>query len=168
MIEIFKGDITTLSVDVIVNAANPQLTPGGGVCGAIHQAAGRKLAMECGRLIIANGEIPPGEIATTEAYDLRAKKVIHAVGPIYTEQKKEECELLLHQVYVFSLLQARILRMQSIAFPMISAGIYGFPAKEATRIAVESIRSRAKIELKRIILVAFDDMMELNLREAMA
>ena len=127
-------DITTLRVDAIVNAANEQLAPGGGVCGAIHAAAGPELAQACALL----APCPTGEARITPGFDLPARYVIHAVGPIWRGGGDHEAELLA-AAYRNSLHLAAAEGLRSIAFPAISTGIYGYPLAEATRVAVRTV-----------------------------
>ena len=134
--EIVVGDITRLEVDAIVNAANAQLAPGGGVCGAIHRAAGPKLAEECARV----GPCPTGEARITGGYDLPAAHVIHTVGPVYHDGRSGEPAQLI-SCYRRSLELAGAGGLRSIAFPCISTGVFGYPLEHATRIALETIRS---------------------------
>ena len=134
-----RVDITTLVVDAIVNAANPSLAPGGGVCGAIHRVAGPELARACGRL----GGCPTGEARLTPAFDLSARHVIHAVGPVWQGGQAGEAELLAN-AYGAALILAREHGCRSIAFPAISTGIYGYPLADATRIAVDTCRAFGK------------------------
>ncbi len=133
-IEIVEGDITALDVDAIVNAANRALAPGGGVCGAIHRAAGPKLAEACAKL----GGCETGEAKITPGFDLKARYVIHAVGPVWGGGERGE-DKLLADCYRNSLRLLRQQGLSSIAFPAISTGIYGFPAGRAAHIAVKTV-----------------------------
>lgn len=128
-------DITTLAVDAIVNAANTDLAPGGGVCGAIHEAAGPELAHACERL----APCPTGEARITPGFALPARYVIHAVGPVWHGGAHGEPELLA-SAYRASLALARSKSLETIAFPAISTGIYGYPLDAATAIAVATVR----------------------------
>lgn len=163
MIRVWQGDITTLDVDAIVNAANSSLLGGGGVDGAIHRAAGPQLLAECRTL----GGCPTGEARITKGYDLPARHVIHTVGPVWKGGDRGEDDLLA-SAYRNSLALARQHDLTSIAFPAISTGIYGFPPDRAARIAVATIRDHAADLI--ITLVAFDDatarLLEQALQEA--
>ena len=131
-------DITKLHVDAIVNAANPALSPGGGVCGAIHRAAGPELARVCAEQV----GCPTGDARITPGFKLPARYVIHAVGPVWHGGAQGEPELLAG-AYRASLELAREHGCRSIAFPAISTGIYGYPLDPATRIAVDTARAFA-------------------------
>ena len=131
-------DITTLAMDAIVNAANEALVPGGGVCGAIHRAAGPELARACAAL----GGCPTGEARLTPGFRLPARYVIHAVGPVWHGGTAGEAELLA-SAYRSALTVAREHACREIAFPAISTGIYGYPLQAATDIAVNTTRAFA-------------------------
>ncbi|QEX25007.1 RNase III inhibitor [Hypericibacter adhaerens] len=134
-IGIFEGDITTLDVDAIVNAANERLAPGGGVCGAIHRAAGPELAEACARI----GPCPTGGARATPGFRLKARLVIHAVGPVWQGGGQGEPDKLAG-AYRAAMRIAADRGCRSIAFPAISTGIYGYPLAPATRIAVATVR----------------------------
>jgi O-acetyl-ADP-ribose deacetylase (regulator of RNase III) len=133
-------DITTLQVDAIVNAANTELAPGGGVCGAIHDAAGPELARACARV----APCPTGHARLTPGFQLLARFVIHAVGPIWEGGTAGEAELLA-SAYRNSIELAKAAGLCSIAFPAISTGIYGYPLRAATRIAVATVRAELAV-----------------------
>jgi O-acetyl-ADP-ribose deacetylase (regulator of RNase III) len=134
-------DITTLEVDAIVNAANEQLAPGGGVCGAIHRAAGPELARACA----AVAPCPTGQARITPGFRLPARFVVHAVGPVWRGGRSGEPELLAG-AYRVSLLLAHAHDLKSIAFPAISTGIFGYPLDPATDLAVETVQAFAASE----------------------
>ncbi|WP_374634620.1 O-acetyl-ADP-ribose deacetylase [Paracoccus sp. (in: a-proteobacteria)] len=161
MIRVWQGDITTLPVDAVVNAANRTLLGGGGVDGAIHRAAGPGLLAEC-RLL---GGCPTGEARITAGHDLPARHVIHTVGPVWQGGTRDE-DALLASAYRNSLDLARSHGLKTIAFPAISTGIYGFPADRAAAIAIASIRQHGA-ELD-VTLVAFDTASARILTEALA
>ena len=134
--KILQADITTLKVDAIVNAANTELLAGGGVCGAIFRAAGRRELQEaCNKL----APIQTGEAVITPGFNLPAKFIIHTAGPIYHDGKHGE-PVLLRSCYTNSLKRAVEHNLHSVAFPLISSGIYGYPANAAMLIAFTAIR----------------------------
>ena len=157
IVEAIQGDITAMSVDAIVNAANSSLLGGGGVDGAIHRAAGPELLAECARL----GGCPTGEARITRGYRLPARHVIHTVGPVYGRGGGQEAELL-RRCYESCLMLAGQHGLRSIAFPSISTGAYGYPIAEASRIAVRTVRETlprvASIELVRFVCFSDGDL----------
>jgi O-acetyl-ADP-ribose deacetylase len=142
------SDITRLDVDAIVNAANEELAPGGGVSGAIHRAAGPELARACA----AVGSCPTGEARLTPGFRLPARFVIHAVGPIWRGGDAGEADLLA-SAYTSAMRLATEHDLRSIAFPAISTGIYGYPLGPATDIAVRAVR--AALDNSSVDLVVF-------------
>ncbi|EXJ23096.1 Macro domain, possibly ADP-ribose binding module [Alkalibacterium sp. AK22] len=153
-IEVVKGDITELEIDVIVNAANKSLMGGGGVDGAIHRAAGPELKEACRKL---NGAAT-GEAKLTKGFDLPAKYVIHTVGPVFKDGRQGEADKL-RACYWNSLQLAHKYQLESIAFPAISTGIYGYPMEEAARIAVktaQAFKENGPSTIKTILFVAYD------------
>jgi O-acetyl-ADP-ribose deacetylase (regulator of RNase III) len=151
-IEIVQGDIVNQDVDAIVNAANSSLLGGGGVDGAIHRAAGPELLAECRTLC----GCPTGEARITKGYRLKAKHVIHTVGPVYHAQPRDA--ELLASAYRSSLELASQHGIRSLAFPAISTGVYGYPRDEATPIALQTIQDyvQAHPEIERVRFVVWD------------
>ncbi len=151
---LIKGDITQLKVDAIVNAANSSLLGGGGVDGAIHKAAGPGLLSECKSL----GGCAVGEAKITSGYNLLAKFVIHTVGPVWHGGGDGE-DILLMNCYKNCLSIAENLKLQTIAFPNISTGVYRFPKRRAAGLALQVVNQfiKSSENIKEIIFVAFDD-----------
>lgn len=156
-LEVVRGDITQETVDAIVNAANRELTPGGGVCGAIHRAAGPRLAEACATV----APCETGDAVATPAFDLepRIRWVIHAVGPVWHGGDRGEPELLA-SCYRRILEVADELGARTVAVPAISTGIYGYPLAAATEVAVDALVATADgpgTDVEEVRLVAFDD-----------
>src|SRR5918911_5562807 len=156
-------DITTLHTDAIVNAANESLAPGGGVCGAIHRAAGAELSRACAAI----GHCPPGEARITPGFRLPARYVIHAVGPVWQGGEHDEAALLA-SAYRSAMRLALEHHLAAIAFPAISTGIYGYPLEQATRIAVSTVREAAQpgSSLQQLIFACFSPEVEAAYRQA--
>lgn len=153
-LKIISGDITKLTTDAIVNAANTDLRQGGGVCGAIFKAAGASaLQKACDEL----SPIKTGEAVITPGFNLSARYVVHTAGPIYNREAREESERLLRDSYTNSLKVAKENNLSSIAFPLISSGIYGYPLEEAYKIAVDAIENYLKTNELDVSLVIFDE-----------
>ena len=150
---VILDDITEQDCDVIVNAANEDLEPGGGVCGAIHMAAGPKLERACRRI----GGCSAGEAVMTPAYDLPARRVIHAVGPVYGGSPGGEEAEVLASCYRESVRLAAQEGFHTIAFPAISTGAFGFPVDEASRVAVCAVREALEEfpEIREVRLVCY-------------
>jgi O-acetyl-ADP-ribose deacetylase (regulator of RNase III) len=157
MIEIVRGDITTLEVDAIVNAANESLLGGGGVDGAIHRAGGPEIMRELDGIRASEGGCPTGSAVATGAGRLPAKYVFHAVGPVYRDGKHGEPDLLA-SCYRKCMEQADARGVRTISFPAISAGIYGYPLEDAAEIAVREVRKHlesTETTVERAIFVLF-------------
>lgn len=152
--KIFQGDITTLEVDAIVNAANNSLLGGGGVDGAIHRAAGPGLLAEC----VTLGGCNTGEAKITGGYDLPSKHVIHTVGPVWDGGRANE-DALLADCYRNSLKLGEENGLRMVAFPAISTGVFGFPKERATRIAVREVRAflDQDVGVDQVIFVCFSE-----------
>ena len=162
-IQIVQGDITRIEADAIVNAANTDLAMGGGVCGAIFRAAGVGALTRACRAI---GHCPTGSAVITPAFGIAsARHIIHAVGPVYSAYPEDEARQLLRSAYRSALRLAAANACGSIAFPAISAGIYGYPPDEACREAVDVCRGDASAAGMAIVLVAFDDKMAACLKQ---
>ncbi|MFD2245722.1 O-acetyl-ADP-ribose deacetylase [Pontibacter ruber] len=158
-LSVLKGDITKVEVDAIVNAANSSLLGGGGVDGAIHKAGGPAILEECKQIIARQGGCPTGEAVITTAGNLPAKYVIHTVGPVWQGGSKQEEELLAN-CYYNSLRIAGEKNLQSIAFPNISTGVYGYPKDKAAEVAVAAVKSYLQqhpSSIKEVVFVCFDD-----------
>lgn len=152
-----RGDITETDVDAVVNAANSTLLGGGGVDGAIHRAGGPQILAECRAVRKERypDGLPTGQAVATTGGDLPARWVIHTVGPVYA--KREDRSALLASAYATSLAVADELGARSVAFPAISAGIYGWPMPDAARIAVQTVRgSGTRVEQVRFVLFSRD------------
>jgi len=158
-IEIFKGNIVTLDVDAIVNAANSSLLGGGGVDGAIHRAAGPDLEFECRML---NG-CKTGEAKITAGHRLKARHIIHTVGPVWRDGKHREAELL-KDSYQNSLLVAEQNEIRTVAFPAISCGVYGFPIPQAASIAWATVSDFLETHPtpEKVIFCCFDENVHLE------
>ncbi len=168
---LLQGDITEVQADAIVNAANQSLAGGGGVDGAIHRAGGPAIMAECRRI----GACPTGSAVATTAGKLKARYVFHAVGPIYRGRGDEE--RLLAGAYQSSLDLAEQRNIQSIAFPSISTGVYGYPVEQAARIALQTVinhiqHKQKPTSLQQVLFVLFDhhtyDVYEQTIRELLA
>lgn len=157
-IKLVAGDITKISVDAIVNAANSSLLGGGGVDGAIHRAGGPEIVEECKKIRSRQGGCQTGDAVITTAGKLPARYVIHTVGPVWNGGSQNEAELLKRAYQsCFRLAQQHAIR--SIAFPSISTGIYRFPKKRAAEIALEAIRDALadNPSLESVQIVCFDE-----------
>jgi O-acetyl-ADP-ribose deacetylase (regulator of RNase III) len=153
-LEVKVADITSLDVDAIVNAANPSLAGGGGVDGAIHRAAGPELAMAAR----TSAPLATGDAVMTPGFRLKARHVIHTVGPIWSGGGRDEATLLA-SCYERSLALAGEARLRSLAFPAISTGIYGYPREPAAEIAVKTVRERVDDwpSIERVIFCCYSD-----------
>jgi O-acetyl-ADP-ribose deacetylase (regulator of RNase III) len=156
-LSIMQGDITLQATDAIVNAANSSLMGGGGVDGAIHRAGGPVILEECRRIVARQGRLPPGQAVITTAGDMKARHVIHTVGPIWQGGSQREAETLA-SAYRESLKLAAAKNLINISFPSISTGAYGYPLDKAARIALKTIASFLSQEtsIREVVLVLFD------------
>ena len=157
-LSIVSGDITKQNTDGIVNAANSSLTGGGGVDGAIHRAGGPAILEECRQIVSRQGRLPTGKAVITTGGNLKAKYVIHTVGPIWHGGDKGEPELLA-SAYRESLKVATENKLTSISFPSISTGVYGYPVANAARVAMKTVAPFLREEvtsLKEVVFVLFD------------
>jgi O-acetyl-ADP-ribose deacetylase (regulator of RNase III) len=150
MIELLQGNIVQQEVDAIVNAANSSLMGGGGVDGAIHRAGGPQILTECEAWVARHGRLPAGKAMVTSGGKLRARHVIHTVGPFYKDGRHGEAETLA-SCYTESLRIAEELKLASIAFPAISTGAYRYPMDEAARVALGAVKS-SRFGLIRFVL----------------
>jgi O-acetyl-ADP-ribose deacetylase (regulator of RNase III) len=157
-ISIIRGDITTQATDAIVNAANSTLMGGGGVDGAIHHAGGPAILEECKQIVARQGRLPAGQAVITTAGNMKAKHVIHTVGPIWHGGGQGEPDLLAG-AYRESLKLAAENNLSSISFPSISTGAYGYPVDKASRIALKTVVSflSKTTSIKDVIFVLFDN-----------
>jgi O-acetyl-ADP-ribose deacetylase len=157
ILDVVQDDITRLDVDAIVNAANNSLMGGGGVDGAIHRAGGPDILEACKAIVARSGPLPTGKAVITPAGRLKARHVIHTVGPVWRGGSNQEDQLL-SDAYLNSLLLATENHLKSIAFPNISTGVYGFPRQEAAAIAVQTVRDflRTDRRLNRVVFCCYD------------
>ena len=157
-LRIIQGDITQQATDAIVNAANSSLMGGGGVDGAIHRAGGPAILEECKQIVARQGRLPTGKAVMTTGGNLKAKYVIHTVGPIWHGGNKGEPELLA-SAYQQSLKIAAENNLNSISFPSISTGAYGYPVNQASEVALDAVitfLSRSTASLREVVFVLFD------------
>src|SRR5688572_23193782 len=163
-----RGDITVADVDVIVNAANPGLLGGGGVDGAIHAAGGPSILAECREITarLPDGRLPRGQAVATTAGRLSARWVVHTAGPIWSASR--DLSAVLRSCYVESLRVADELGARSVAFPAISAGVYGWPLDDAARQAVAGVRAAPVEHVQEVRFVLFDDRALVAFEEALS
>ena len=155
-IKLIQGDITKITTEAIVNAANTSLLGGGGVDGAIHRAGGKEILDECVKIRNKQGGCNVGEAVITTAGNLPLKYVIHTVGPVWNGEKEEK-KTLLENCYKNCLKIAEYKELKSIAFPNISTGIYHFPKDKAAEIAIETVKSFQFNSIEEVIFVCFDE-----------
>ena len=158
-IEAIRGDITKVSVDAIVNAANSSLLGGGGVDGAIHRAGGPAILEECKNIVARQGGCKTGEAVITTGGKLPAKFVIHTVGPVWNEGEEEKMDRLLANCYTNSIKLAVENNCRTIAFPNISTGVYRFPKERAAKVSVAAVRAflQGSDKIEKVIFVCFDE-----------
>jgi len=157
-LSIIQGDITRQDTDAIVNAANSSLMGGGGVDGAIHRAGGPAILEECKQIVARQGRLPTGKAVITSGGNLKARHVIHTVGPIWHGGNKGEPELLA-SAYQESLKLAMENQLYSISFPSISTGAYGYPVNKAARAAIETVITslrQSNTSVREVVFVLFD------------
>ena len=157
-LHLIQGDITQQSTDAIVNAANSSLMGGGGVDGAIHRAGGPAILDECKQIVSRQGRLPTGKAVMTTGGNLKAKYVIHTVGPVWHGGNQGEPELLA-SAYRESLKQATEKKLSSISFPSISTGIYGYPVNQGAKVAIGSVIAflhQGTTSLQQVVFVLFD------------
>jgi O-acetyl-ADP-ribose deacetylase len=166
---LFRGDITKVAADALVNAANSSLLGGGGVDGAIHRAGGPAILEACQAIRARQGSCPPGEAVITTAGKLPARYVIHTVGPVWQDGANDEAEVL-GNCYRNSLQLAVEHHCKTIAFPNISTGVYGFPKDQAAQVAVRATRQflANNTSLEHVIFVVFDDQNYQEYRQLLA
>ena len=157
-LHIIQGDLTQQDTDAIVNAANPSLMGGGGVDGAIHQAGGPAILEECKQIVSRQGRLPTGKAVITTGGNLKARYVIHTVGPIWHGGNKREPELLA-SAYQESLKLAADNSLTSLSFPSISTGAYGYPVSVAAKVAISAVITflqQSTTSLREVVFVLFD------------
>ena len=157
-LRIIQGDITQQDTEAIVNAANPSLMGGGGVDGAIHRAGGPAILEECKQIVSRQGRLPTGKAVITSGGNLKAKYVIHTVGPIWHGGQKGETELLA-SAYQESLKLAAENSIRSLSFPSISTGAYGYPVAQAAKVAIGAVTAflrQSPTSVREVVLVLFD------------
>ncbi len=168
-ISLALGDITRQDTDAIVNTADPTLAGGGGVDGAIHQVGGADVSRECRQIVAEQGKLPRGKAVITTGGNLKARYVIHTVGPIWTGGKKGEPEIL-ESAYRESLKIAAANNLTSISFPSIGTGAYGYPSDKAAKVALRAVTSFLKektTSLREIIFVLYDSQTYQSYRSAL-
>lgn len=160
VVQLVKGDITTIDADAIVNAANVSLLGGGGVDGEIHRKGGQAIIEECRKIrqTIWPAGLPTGKAVITSGGKLKAKYVVHTVGPVWHGGERREAELL-REAYMNSLQLAVSKGLRTIAFPSISTGAYGYPVEKASKVALETVKEFIEKEqiLDRVVFVLFSD-----------